>query len=97
MSVYLDDGTGEELISICSQFLTSSFNPQADVYSIKTVSDNSIVGEARLSSWSTDYSCLAVNSGADSFTYAVLFDTNAENLNLLKVSPVSAGSYTIAT
>ena len=97
MSVYLDDVTGKELISICSQFTTSSFETQVDVHSTQTVSDSNIVGEARLSSWSTDYECVAVNSGADSFTYVVLLDTNASNLNLLKVSPVSSGAYTIAT
>ena len=40
---------------------------------------------------------MAVNSGADSFTYVVLLDANASNLNLLKVSPVSVGTYTLAT
>ena len=68
-----------------------------NVYSTLTHSDTSVLGEARLSSWSVNYNCEAVNSAADTYTYVVLHDTDSETLNLLKLSPVDTGSYTLTT
>ena len=68
---------------------------KVNVYSTLTESGTSVVSEARLSSWSANYLCKAVNSGSSQKTYALLSDTDSNLLNLLTVPSQTNGYYTL--